>query len=302
MRDAIGLLDQLSVFSQQDRPVDEARVLEILGLVPVNELNALVEAILKREPGTLFDTQNRLLAIGKEPIAIINELSEHFLTLLENLSKDEAPEKFQHLIEVCKDLDVENSEIVQIIDSLNSLNYALRNTTQVKNVLRAWLLKICYRADILVVKDLLSRIEILEAQSMRSAPGSRPQAPVERKQEALRTQPMAKPETTVSVTPKPELISRPQPSTASAVEGLESFLQHLSPGSKGMYISSQARLIKIEGTVAQMQMPEKFKFLKSKLESRSTEILDAINKSSGGEVRTINIEVVEVVDQAASNP
>lgn len=300
MRDALGLLDQLSVFSKPDSPVNEARVLEILGLIPLDELNSVAEAILKRDAETLLEQLNSLLAHGKDPIAITNELSEHLLSLLENISKASPADKFVALMGLCKQEAVENFEIVQILDSLNSLSLAFKNTTQSKNVLKAWLIKIAHRADILVLKDLLERIEKLESGQPVAKPqtSSRVQAPV-----AQAAKPAApSPAPTVSASspdPKPEATkSSPAPSASSS----ENFLDHLSPGSKGMYISSQARLVKIEGSIAQMQMPNKFKFLKSKLESRASELLEAINKSSGSNVQIINIEVVEAVSQAASNP
>ena len=300
MRDALGLLDQLSVFSKPDAPVNEARVLEILGVIPADELNAVTQSILKRDAENLLEQLNTLLAHGKDPIAITNELSEHLLGLLENISKASPAAKFTSLIELAKQEQVENFEIVQILDSLNSLSLAFKNTTQSKNVLKAWLIKVCHRADILVVKDLLGRIEKLESGKPVAKPQAAPHVQAAAPQAVKASAPSPAPAAGApSPSPKPEVAKpSPAPSTSSS----ENFLDHLSPGSKGMYISSQARLVKVEGTIAQMQMPNKFKFLKAKLESRAAELLEAINKSSGGNVETINIEVVEAVTEAASNP
>ena len=119
------------------------------------------------------------------------------------------------------------------------------------------------------------------------------------------TKPQAKPivEKAASPTEAPQAAPvQAAPLKREAESQSDSFLEHLSPGSRGMYISSQAKLVKVEGAIAQMQMPDKFKFLKAKLESRSAEILEAIVKSSGQSVQSLNIEVVEVVNLTASNP
>lgn len=300
MRDALGLLDQLSVFASTDKTIGEDKVLEILGLIPGAELDSLVEAILERDSEKLVTKLNQLLANGKDPIAINNELSNHILSLLENLSKAEANAKFKNLVALVKSSSTENYELVQILDSLNSLNLSFKNTSQSKNVLKAWLIKITHRADILVVKDLLTRIEKLET-------GLKPEAQSLKPELRNSTSPSSLPKASVIESPKSVEIKTNETSgsqlpASNHQDNSTNFLDHLSPGSKGMYISSQAQLIKVEGTIAQMQMPNKFKFLKSKLEARSTEILEAIKKASGTAVESLNIEVVEVVSQAASNP
>lgn len=305
MRDALGLLDQLSVFSNTETTIGEAKVLDILGLIPGDQLDSITEAIITRNPHKLLEDLNTLLANGKDPMAITNELSEHILSLVENLINPEPNPKFTKLINLVKESSTESYELVQILDSLNGLSLSFKNSTQTKNVLKAWLIKITHRADILVVKDLVARIEKLEQGTGNRETGQG------------RANPAPKQTSTPPASTKPQIETRTQESTPSiekktvseapsakieTTNQSDSFLDHLSPGSRGMYISSQAKLVKVEGAIAQMQMPDKFKFLKAKLESRSVEILQAITKSSGQSVQSLNIEVVEVVSQTASNP
>ncbi len=82
MRDALSLLDQLSVFSNKTDAVDINRVLEILGTVALKELNELVTNILKRNPQALLDQVDQLLAAGRDALLITKELTNYFLTLL----------------------------------------------------------------------------------------------------------------------------------------------------------------------------------------------------------------------------
>ncbi|MBT6842613.1 MAG: DNA polymerase III subunit gamma/tau, partial [Candidatus Melainabacteria bacterium] len=304
MRDALGLLDQLSVFSNTETTIGEAKVLDILGLIPGDQLDSITAAIITRDPQKLVEDLNTLLANGKDPMAITNELSGHILNLVENLIKAEPSPKFTKLIALVKESSTESFELVQILDSLNGLSLSFKNSTQTKNVLKAWLIKITHRADILVVKDLLTRIEKLEQGTGNKGTGQARANPAPKPTQSVPiTKPQAKPIVEKAASPTEAPQAAPVQAAAPKTESQsDSFLEHLSPGSRGMYISSQAKLIKVEGAIAQMQMPDKFKFLKAKLESRSAEILEAIVKSSGQTVQSLNIEVVEVVNQTASNP
>ncbi len=330
MRDALSLFDQLSVFSDENSSIDENKVLEILGAVPSDELNEICKHILVRNTTELCNKLDELVIRGKEPISITKELADHLLTLLEKLSSKAMDTKFQDLINLCKENNIENFELVQIIDSLSELEIRLKQSTQNKNILKAWLIKIAHRADILVIKDLLARVEKLEAGSMPtlrqasinhervaiSSPSLKPR--VESSTFNVQSSAFQKPQSNSSSDINEIQISRSVNIThsefssevpvtlsveRSALSGTSNdFLDHLSPGSKGMLISSQAQLIDITDGIALMKMPDKFKFLKSKLESRSDELISAIQKSSGQELKSLNIEVVALDDMPALSP
>ncbi len=295
MRDALSLLDQLSVFSDESSSIDENKVLEILGAVPSDELNEMSRNILVRNVEGLCNKLDELVIRGKEPISIVKELADHLLTLLEKLSSKTSDAKFQDLVSLCQENNIENYELVQIIDSLSELEVRLKQSTQNKNILKAWLIKIAYRADILVVKDLLSRIEKLESGSMLNAQQA---TPVFSKPERIvHVRPLVIEEENISRDDKPLSVER-----SAFSETSNDFLDYLSPGSKGMLISSQAQLIEINDGVALMKMPDKFKFLKSKLESRADELISAIQKSSGKDLKSLNIEVVMLSEMPTVSP
>lgn len=312
MRDALSLLDQLSVFSDDNNSITEDKVLEIIGAIPSEELKLLTKHILMRNPSGLIDKLNDFLSRGKDAISIVQELTGYLLELLEELNAKEAKEKFQDIRTMLQEAKIENYEIVQILDSLTELEIRMRQGVQNKNLLRAWLVKICHRADILVVKDLLARIEKLEKGLL--APGSRLEAPGSKLEaRGLRLEPSQKAQKTrnLEIAKKDETprVSNPEPRTNSEPEiprtsTLEprtkesaAFLDYLSPGSKGMFISSHSQLIRVEADTAYIEMPEKFKFLKSKLEARSEEFLSAISKDCGLDLTNFRIELVEKINQ-----
>lgn len=284
MRDALSLLDQLSVFSEKDKAVDQGKVYEILGVVPHQQLDEVAGNILRRNQYELLESINSLLSAGKDPLIVVKELANHFLLLLESINSNSPNSLFENLISIVKAEAIENFEIVQIIESISELEIKIKQTANSKNLLRAWLLKICYRADILVVKDLLKRIEALESGSTAV---TKPQKVI------VRDLPQAEITNTVELVET----ARSNKSTASMPS---SFMDYLSPGTRGMYVSSHAQLISVNGNAALIHIPSKYKFLKSKLEDRKEEICTAITKEQGVTVTVLTVEITNEVS-ASSN-
>jgi len=296
MRDALSLLDQLSVFSEEDKTITEDKVLEIIGAIPSEDLEKLASNILSRNPNELISKLDDLLNKGKDSSSIVQELSGYFLEVLEEKNSEAPKEKFENILSILDNEKIENFEIVQILDSLTELEIRMKQSVQNKNLLKAWLIKVCHRADILVAKDLLERIKRLEEGAPRASSTSRSEpSPQQFKPSAPKIQsasPSQKsPETRV------ESIAN-KPSQSEATNGASSahsgFLDYLSPGSKGMFISSQAQLVKVDSGTAYVQMPNKFSFLKTKLEARADEFLTAISKDAGTEITSFNIELTSL--------
>jgi len=135
-----------------------------------------------------------------------------------------------------------------------------------------------------VVKDLLERVKKLEAGEAQTRPATAsPQVSTPTRAPTNSPKPSPMPQAPVTA-----------PASAASQSNHESFLDYLSPGSKGMFISSQAKLAKVDAGSAYIEMPTKFGFLKAKLESRAEEFLSAISKDSGTEVKSFNIELMEM--------
>jgi uncharacterized protein YjbI with pentapeptide repeats len=72
----------------------------------------------------------------------------------------------------------------------------------------------------------------------------------------------------------------------------QNFTQYLSPPTKGLLNSSKTNLVSCDGEKAVFQMPEKFKFLKAKLEAKSEEIIEALKVSGSPNLKYITIELI----------
>lgn len=292
MRDALSLLDQLSVFSEKTNTITEDKVLEIIGAIPSEDLEKLASNILARNPNELISKLDDLLTKGKDSSSIVQELSGYLLEVLEERNSQNPKEKFTNILSIVENEKIENFEIVQILDSLTELEIRMKQSIQNKNLLKAWLVKVCHRADILVAKDLLERIKKLEEGTPRTVSTTRPEPSP---QQFKPSTPKPKAQNPEPSTPQPK---SPEPRTQETA----AFLDYLSPGSKGMFISSQAQLVKVESGTAYIQIPNKFSFLKSKLEARSDEFLTAISKDAGSEVSSFNVELVEELAKEMVSP
>lgn len=295
MRDALALLDQIGVFSNDKEAVSKEKVLNIIGAVSTDDLELLLLCLLKRDLRGLIAQVDKMISFGKEPLIICQELNNFTLELLTNISLG-ANELAPDLIAYIKEQATENYELVQISNSLAELEIKLKQTmTQTKSLFKAWLVKLAHREDIFVIKDLLEKIKKLEAGGLVSTKTSaQPQAPVRPKIQA-----MPDPDSTVRVKPfqeTPVPVEKVVSSTALETPS-SGFLEFLSPGSKGMFISSKACLTSVEAPKAVISIPEKFKFLKAKLEQRSEEFLSAIVKQFGDQIKQLDFEVSDSMAQ-----
>lgn len=289
LRDALSLLDQVSVFANDEQAISSQVVLDIIGSVAEEELAVLTEAILKQDSASLIGRLDLIASNGKDPALVVSDLLDYFLKVLELQSTATVPSSqyLEQVLTLAKEKSIENIELVQIIESLAELENRLKRGKGNKNLLKAWLLKITNRADIFVLRNLLARIEALETN------GSRVEVAVAK-----------------AIIPKPQKIEirssapiKEQPTlshTTVASNSSEAFLDYLSPSIKGMYISSQARLLGVKSGQAIIQMPIKFKYLKSKLEARSDEILAALSKVTLDEVKNLEIEIVDQIDDTVT--
>lgn len=80
LRDALSLLDQVISFGSED--VNVADALEITGSVAQNLLSDLVGAILAKDPKQAIMTLSELLAEGKDPVRLVEDLLVFFRDIL----------------------------------------------------------------------------------------------------------------------------------------------------------------------------------------------------------------------------
>lgn len=168
LRDALGLLDQISVLSYGGQSIEIKEVLSLIGALPEDMLLNISVAIANRDGSGLLKLINDLMELGSEPLQIVKELTIHFRNLLiastvkENLDDiiDASREFFDDLKKIAQSF--QQSEIAQIIDKLSYTERMVRNSSQPGLWLEVGLLSICYRHDIYLVEDLHRRVEELE--------------------------------------------------------------------------------------------------------------------------------------------
>lgn len=80
LRDALSLLDQVISFGSEAVGVEDA--LEITGSVAQNLLTDLVEAVMDKDPKQAISTLSSLLAEGKDPVRLVEDLLVFFRDIL----------------------------------------------------------------------------------------------------------------------------------------------------------------------------------------------------------------------------
>jgi hypothetical protein len=80
------------------------------------------------------------------------------------------------------------------------------------------------------------------------------------------------------------------------------FMQFLNPPTKGLINSSKAKLISSSGEKAVFAIPEKFKFLKTKLEAKSEELIQALKQALNPEIKFIEVQIDSGSEKAYSKP
>jgi len=168
MRDAVGLLDQISVLSTSDNKIEATDVLSLLGALPEDMLIKISEGIANRDGAYVLSIIKELINSGSEPLQIVKELTIHFRNLLiaatvkENINDiiDASEEFFDKIREVSA--LYKQIELAQIIDKLSYCEKMVRNTSQPMLWLEVGILSITYRHEILVVEELQKRVEELE--------------------------------------------------------------------------------------------------------------------------------------------
>ncbi len=176
LRDALGLLDQASLLSTPEKPVGVNDLLNLMGAMHEDALILMSEHIMEKDGQKVLSALNELLIEGREPAVLTQEMALHFLNLtkasyvVESGSKDPSklaevvigsPKYLSALAELAPRFD--RSELAQMIEQLDRLELTIRRSTQPALHLEMGLLALCHRHEILMVRELASRVAKLEA-------------------------------------------------------------------------------------------------------------------------------------------
>jgi len=173
LRDAVGLLDQVSVLSRSDANhpiVQRPDVAMFIGALEEDLLLALSDAIAQKKASELLEKLEELANRGVEPIQLLKDLTLHFRHLLvlqsvgSNTSADSLDLAAEYVAELRKQLSLFHhpEELPQILARLASVERNVRHTSQPQLWLEVGLMELVYRHNIAVVQELNERIEKLE--------------------------------------------------------------------------------------------------------------------------------------------
>lgn len=242
MRDALSLLDQVSVFGSN---IESKNILDLIGYLDQASLQALCDGIFNRDISNLQKTLDEILVLGKSPSRIVHELMEYFLLILER-----------------GDFKLEAFELVQIIDSLSDLEINLKRSSKPQILLKSWLVKIAYRADIAIIKELDARITKLEQN-------------LDQGNSTIKIEQVAK-KNTEEKSNKLNIVS-------------DNLWNGLSPLTQGLLTSSQASLVGIKDEIAILGISEKYKILKDRIEAKSAEIIEVLRKNKSDKIKALEV-------------
>jgi DNA polymerase III subunit gamma/tau len=200
MRDALSLLDQVSVLGRQaqDAPISVGDIRMVTGAMSEDHLVALTNAIAAQAPTTLLSELNQMIEHGVDSPQIVKELIQHIRNLLLIKTCPANDTTLRDVLDVSEDLfatltqqaqrfSVE--ELPQMILRLAQLEGQLRNTSSPMLWLEVALLELAYRDGIQTIHALSERLQQLEAQVASGSPATSAAATKKPMQTAPKTTP-----------------------------------------------------------------------------------------------------------------
>ena len=224
MRDALSLLDQVSVIGKAENSTIEVELIRtMIGALTEDKVIALTEAITNQQPVELVTQLDQLIEVGIDIPQILRGCVQHYrhMMLIQAVKDIDNPQLlnvldisdnyFESLKRQAKHYTPE--EPPQILTRLSQLENAVKHTASPLLWLEVTLLEICYRDRIHQIASLEARIQTLE--QMIKTPGAIkpvPQKPVQNNPPV-----MAKANVPTSPPATPEQYQK-QPITSSAIQ------------------------------------------------------------------------------------
>ena len=164
LRDAISLLDQISVLQTGDNPINKKEVFELFGTVDRFTLLKLTEAILTFNKKDSVDLAEDLIKSGKD----INELLKSLLELIIDLAKAKIDIDFKK--DLCSELgndlkildNIKQNHLLKIIDRLHDSQSKLRFALSQELQFMVEIMSMIDEDFLVSMTELKERIEQLE--------------------------------------------------------------------------------------------------------------------------------------------
>ncbi|PHV61804.1 DNA polymerase III subunit gamma/tau [Cyanobacterium aponinum] len=260
MRDAQTLLDQLSLLSGTITP---ERVWDLVGAVSEQDLLALISAIASDNPEEVIIQCRKLLDRGREPLIVLQNLANFYLTLL--IAKTSPQKKelvaitddtWQKLIQEAHQWDLK--VILQGQKKLKDSEVQIRNTTQPRLWLEITLLSLLPSAN------AVTTVMVNNSSQTATAPLTQEKRVTQEKREKTTVET----QTSQAITPPPEDNSTPQtpqiyqPSTPvnfdSYTDVKEKVIEAVTPTATKSFLRQSCHIRQIEGQTVTLEVASRF--------------------------------------------
>ena len=219
MRDAQSLLDQMiAFFAQGDgNAITGEQVLSLFGLTDRADLDAILLAMLRNQPGEVVKVIANLSKKGKNLETLFDDLLEALRAVqLCGILPDpgevlnEAPETIEHYRKLAKIVRPDTLQI--LLETVAPVGRVLHDALNKQVYLETILLKAMREAHAVRINDLLARLNQLrtagELKFLEQLPAEiKPAAP----EVVVIERPVAKAEAVPAPAPEPEAVSEPEP-------------------------------------------------------------------------------------------
>jgi DNA polymerase-3 subunit gamma/tau len=325
LRDALSILEQVSVFNEADQSISKEIIERTLGKVSEREVFSLFLSIINKDTLELLNKIETIFLKNPDPQILTGELFQSSIKILEELCLNEGLEELKPCIDLIHEKNITKAEILYIAEEISKYETILKQSSQASKLFKTLCLKLSLREDFIDIKNLKERILDLENRlaggalkplgvtvSVSSTKTSFAESTTNSNFESKAN---ARDEIKVSdMSSRNELSANNLVSTeAKVAENVEKinakpfsemeeiavqdstladdFMQFLNPPTKGLINSSKAKLISSSGEKAVFAIPEKFKFLKTKLEAKNEELIQALKQALNPEIKFIEIQI-----------
>jgi DNA polymerase-3 subunit gamma/tau len=158
LRDAVGLLDQLSVMVADGETITEEWVARFTQGLGDDLLTRLLEAIAQQAASDALTVLNEMADRGVEPSQVLKALGEAFRNLLLAKVTGNLQDVTPAIVEAFAP-----EELTQILTRLSEMERQLRQSSQPQLWLEVGLMGLVYRKDIHTLSDLHARLQAVEA-------------------------------------------------------------------------------------------------------------------------------------------
>ncbi|GEM_PF-2129069 len=164
LRDAISLLDQISVLQNENKPISPKEVFELFGTVDRNTLFNLLVAVLGFKRKNAVDLAEELIKSGKD----IGELFKNLLELIIDLGKAKIDSEYKKILstELNNDLklleNITHGHLLKIIDRLHDSQSKLRFALSQELQFMVEIMSMIDEDFLISVTELKERVKKLE--------------------------------------------------------------------------------------------------------------------------------------------